>query len=72
MPMKFEDYASRVQPRSRLEWELDSGGINKHITEIGMDMTNLDELTAELEIEHKYLRDIREQYKGANQRYYII
>ena len=69
MPLAYEDYASRVTPRSKLEWQVDGGGVHQHITAIGMDLRNLDALTAALELKHRYLEDIQDQYHGAQQRY---
>ena len=67
MPLLYEDYASKVEPRSRLEQKLDkmNRGTDKHLTKIAGELTDVNQLTAELGLKSQVLRDLEQQYKEA-------
>lgn len=73
MPLKYEDYSSKVAYRKMLELELDemNDGVEKHLLEIAEDLMHLDELTVALNLKRRVLRDIQEDYpnRGKHQRY---
>ena len=72
MPLKYEDYASKVAYRKMLELKLDEmhDGVEHHLLEIAMDLIKLDDLTAALNLQHKVLRQIQEDHPnmGKHQR----
>ena len=71
MPLKYEDYASKVDPRSKLDQKLDemNGGVDKHLTKIARELVQLDELTAELGLKNQVLRDLEKKHPdGSRQR----
>ena len=71
MPLLYEDYASKVEPRSRLEQQLDkmNDGVDKHLTKIAGELTNMDQLTAELGLKSHVLKDLEKKYQdGSRQR----
>ncbi len=72
MPLKYDDYASKVAYRKMLELTLDemNDGVEIHLLEIAKDLIHLDELTAALNLKHRDFRLIEEDYqnKGKRQR----
>ena len=73
MPLKYEEYASKVTPRSKLDQQLDSmnDGVDVHLTKIAEDLLNLDQLTAALRLKQIYLQDIQDRFYGSRQKYVL-
>ncbi len=57
----YEDYAGRINPRSKLKQMLDevNRGTEVHLRKIAEELINLDQLTAELSLSHIMLLDIQ-------------
>lgn len=68
MPLVYEDYASKVIPREKLQLLLDADGVEKHLIEIAKDLDDLDELTSALELKHRELQDIQKDFPASSKR----
>ena len=64
MPLGYEDYASLVEPQSKLDKVLDGmhNGVEKHLIEIARDLDNLYDLAIELGLKARDLKDIKGNY----------
>ncbi len=72
MPLVYEDYAGRVESRSKLDHQLNPG-VDKHLTEIARELVNLDTLTAKLGLKSHVLTDLEKRHlEGARQRLVAI
>lgn len=77
MAATYEDFASKVEPRSKLAQEVDRmhHGVDKHLVKIARTLSNLEELTDALGLKARHLRDIQAQsndnpnvrYSGTNE-----
>ena len=70
MPLEYEEYASQVKPRGKLDQQLDSmnGGVDVHLIRIAEELRNMDQLTAALRLKQRYLQDIQDRFYGSRQR----
>lgn len=64
MEHDYEDYASQVNPQSKLDQVLDASnkGVEKHLIKIARDLDKLELLTTELGLRTRNLKDIQRNY----------
>ncbi len=70
----YEDYASRVNPRSLLDQQLDemNGGVEKHLTNIAVELVDMNTLTPALGLKPNRLRDIQDSRSTPSEQMYAI